>query len=251
MAGHRDADFAAGDLLDLVCDLVRDGRILIVGHFLFIFFLGELGVFLGDRTLCNRKNGEAAAALITNLDRLDDLVDIIRDLRKEDDVRTACDTGVQRKPANLMAHDFNDEDAAVGGSCGVNVIDALGRNVQSAVETEGHIRSVEIVVDGLGKGDDIEAFLSQKVCSLGGAVAAAHDQAVELQFVVSLLHGLDLVQSVFIGIADGLERASAGSEHCTAAGQNALEITAVQNTEFAVDQSLIAVFKAVEFDRFF
>ena len=150
-----------------------------------------------------------------------------------------------------MAHDLNDEDAAVGGSSGVDIINALGGDIQSAVETESHICAIEVIVDGLRQGNDIESLLAEEICCLGRAVAAAHDQAVKLQLMIGLLHGLDLVQSVLIGIADGLEGAPAGAEHCTAAGQDALEISAVQKPELAVDQTFVAVFKAIELDGFF
>ena len=67
--------------------------------------------------------------------------------------------------------------------------------------------------------------------------------------MVGLLHGLDLVQTVLIGIADGLERAAAGSQHRAAPGQDSLEVPAVQDPEMAVDQALVAVLEAVEFYR--
>ena len=150
-----------------------------------------------------------------------------------------------------MAHDLNDEDAAVRGSGGVDIIDALGGNVQSAVETECHICAVEVIIDGLGQCNDIEALFAEEIRGLGGAVAAAHNQAVKLQLMIGLLHCLDLVQSVLIGIADGLEGAPAGTEHCAAAGQDALEISAVQKPELAVDQALVAIFEAIELNGFF
>ena len=150
-----------------------------------------------------------------------------------------------------MSHDLNDEDAAVGRSSGVDIINALGGDIQSAVESKCHIGSIEVVVYGLRQSDDVQPLFTQKISRLCRAIAAAHNQAVKLQLMISLFHCLNLIQTILIGIADGLEGASAGTEHGAATGQDTFEIPAVKNAEFAVDQALIAVLKSVKFNRLF
>ena len=72
--------------------------------------------------------------------------------------------------------------------------------------------------------DDIQALLPQKVGSLLGSIAAQDDQAVQAQLVVGVLHGLHLVQPVFIRCTHQFERLTGGSEYRSASGQDSREI---------------------------
>ena len=114
------------------------------------------------------------------LDGLDDVIHVVGDLGDQDDVRTACDAGVQRDPANLVAHDLDDKHAAVARRSGVDVVDALGGDVDGARKAKRQLGTPGVVIDGLGQGDNVEALFAQAVGGLGGAVAAQHKQAVEL-----------------------------------------------------------------------
>ena len=251
MSGNGDTDFTSRHLLDLVSDLIGNGRILIVSHFLLVFLLGELRVFLGNGAFRDRNDGKSAAALVPAFNSLNDLIDIIGDFRDQDYIRAARDTRVQRQPAHLVAHDLNNKYTAVGTGGSVDLVDRGGRDIYSTLETKGHFCSPQIIVDGLGKRDYIEALLAEQIGSLGGTVAAAHDQAVQLQFMIGLFHSLYLVEAVLIRITDGLERAAAGSQNRAASGQDSLEVLAGQDPEFAVDQALVAVFEAVKLNRLF
>ena len=84
-----------------------------------------------------------------------------------------------------------------------------------------------------------------------GAVAAQDHQAVKLELVVVLLHGLHLVQAVLIGILDGLERGSGGAQDGAALGQDAGEVLAGEHLELAVDQAPVAVLEAVNLHLLF
>ena len=137
-----------------------------------VLFLGELRVFLGDGAFRHGDDGEAAASSVPVLNLLNHLLDVIGNLRNQDNVGTAGHAGVEGQPAYFMAHDLYDEDAAVGRGCGVDVVDSVRGDVHRALEAEGHVRAPEVIVDGLGQGDDIEAFLAQEVGRLVGAVAA-------------------------------------------------------------------------------
>ena len=64
------------------------------------------------------------------------------------------------EPADFMSHDFHDEDTSVGGRGRVDTIDRIRRDIHSALESERHIRSPEIVIDSLRKSDHIESFLA-------------------------------------------------------------------------------------------
>ena len=251
MSGNSHADFASGLFGDRVRDLIGDGRILIVGQFLLIFFLGEFRVLLGDRAFRHDDDREAASVSVSLFDRFHNLIDIVRDLRDQDDIRAARDACVKRKPSDLVSHDLHDEDASVGTRCCVDIIDALCRDINRALEAEGHVGSPEVVVDRLGKCDHVETFFAEKVGCLGGSVSAAHYKAIQLQLVIGLLHCLYLVEAVLIGLMDRLKRHSAGSQDGSASCQDSLEVLSGEHVELAVDEAFVTIFKAIEFHRFF
>ena len=246
MSGHCDADFTSCRLCDGIRHFIGNRRILVVGEFLLIFFLGELGVFLGDRALRYDDDRKAASVLVSLLNSFYDFVDVIRDFRNQDDVRAACDSRVERKPADLMSHDLHDEDAPVGARCRVDVVDALRRDIDRALESECHIGAPQIVVDRLGECDDVQSFLAEEIGCLGGSVTATHDQAVELQFVIGLLHRLYFVQAVLVGLTDRLERNTACSQDRAASCKDSLEILTCEHMELAVNKALVAVLKSIE-----
>ena len=246
MAGHGDAHVEAALLGQSVGDLVGDGRVLGVLLLLAVVLLGELRVLAGDRALGHGEDGEAAAAVVALADLGGDLVDVVRDLGDQDDVSAAGHARVERQPADLVAHDLHDEHAAVRGGGGVDAVDGVGGDVHGALEAKGHVRAPEVVVDRLGQGDDVQALLAQQVGRLVGAVAAQDDQAVELQFVIVLLHRRDLVQTVLVRLADSLVGRAAAAQERAAFGQYAGEVRIAEQAEPPVDQALIAVEKAVD-----
>ena len=143
------------------------------------------------------------------LDGLDDLVHVVGDLGNQDDVRAARDAGIQRDPANLVAHNLDNEHAPVARGGSVDVVDALGCDVDGARKAKGHLGAPGVVIDGLGQGDNVEALFAQAVGGLGGAVAAQHKQAVELQLVIGVDHRGHLLDAVGLGNVQALERRAA------------------------------------------
>ena len=59
-----------------------------------------------------------------------------------------------------MSHDFHDENTSMGGRGGVNAVDGVCGDIHSALESESHICSPEVIIDGLRKTDHIESFLA-------------------------------------------------------------------------------------------
>ena len=50
----------------------------------------------------------------------------------------------------------------------MDAVDRIGCNIDGTVETEGHIRSVDIIIDGFRKMDNIHCFhFVQTVCIRG------------------------------------------------------------------------------------
>ena len=68
----------------------------------------------------------------------------------------------------------------MAGGGGVDAVDDLSGDIHRRVEAEGEIRAVNIVVDGLGQTDHVQAFFTEQVGGLVGAVAAQRDQTVQL-----------------------------------------------------------------------
>ena len=54
-----------------------------------------------------------------------------------------------------MSHDLHDKYTVVGCGCGVNTVNTVRGNVDGALKAEGDICAVNIIVDGLGKMNDI------------------------------------------------------------------------------------------------
>ena len=80
----------------------------------------------------------------------------------------------------------------------MNAVNGLRCNVNGTLKTESNIRSVNIIINGLRKMDDIQPFLPKQIGSLLGSVAAQNHQTVKIQLVVGLLHSLHLIQAVLI-----------------------------------------------------
>ena len=246
MPGNGNADVLAALLPDLIGDLIGNRRIRIVLHLLLIFFLGELRVFFGDRALRHGHDREPGSSRLTLIDRFDHFVDIIRNLRNENDIRTACHTGIQCQPSYLMSHHFHDKDTRMGRCRGMYAVDTVCRDIHRALEAECHVRAPQIVVDGLRKRDHIKSFFAQQIGGLMGSVAAQDHHAVQLQFIIVLLHGFHFVEAVLIRLAHQLKRCPGASEDRAAFRQDTRKIMSCQHTEIPVDQSLIAIEKTID-----
>ena len=56
---------------------------------------------------------------------------------------------MQRQPAHLMAHNLHDKHPSVGRGSGMDTVDGIGGDIHGALEAEGHIRSPEVIINGL------------------------------------------------------------------------------------------------------
>ena len=162
-------------------------------------------------------------------------------LRNQDDVRTACNAGIQRQPAGLVAHDLNAHYAAVAARSGVDAVNNVSGNVHSGMETESNIGAKNIIVDRFGQADDVQTLLAEQVCRFVGAVAAQAEQAVQLGVLVGLFHGGNLVHLVIAHNAHHLERGALGAKNRAAYRQNAGKLIRRHDAVVAVDQAVITV----------
>ena len=157
MTWDAHAGLHAGLFLHGLCNAVGGGGaktgLGALGHPVLALHAGFLGV---DGTLGHGKDGEVGTLLGAALHGLAYAVDIVGQLRQQDDVGTAGNTGVQGKPAGLVAHDLDAHHAAVAACGGVDAVDNVGGDVHSGMEAEGDVGAVDVVVDGLGQADDVQ-----------------------------------------------------------------------------------------------
>lgn len=84
------------------------------------------------------------------LNGLDDVIHVVGNLGNQDDICAARDAGIQRDPANLVAHDLDNEHAPVTRRGGVDVVDALGSDVDGARKAKRQLGAPGVVIDGFG-----------------------------------------------------------------------------------------------------
>ena len=156
MPRHTNPCFELCLLLNLCSDAVGCGN-----HTRFCtescpFFLFQLGFFLVKAALCNGNNGEILSAFAPLQNRLANLVNVIRNLRNQNDVCTAGNSGIQGQPAGFVTHDFTEQNAGVAVCSCVQTVDRIRCNVHCGMESKGNVCSVNVVVNGLWQADDVQ-----------------------------------------------------------------------------------------------
>ena len=144
-----------------------------------------------------------------------------------------------------MSHDLNDKYSSVGCGCCMDAVNGIGCDLQRTLETKGHVCSPDIIINSLRKMDDIQAFLTEKIGCFLCSVSTENHKTVKAEFIVSLLHCLNLIQSLLIRNPHQFERLSGCSENGSALSQDSGKILGCEHTVFPVDQSLISIIKAI------
>src|ERR1700678_743374 len=96
----------------------------------------------------------------------------------QNDVRTAGNSGGVGDPACVAAHDFNYDHAVVRVGGGVDAIDGFGGDHDRSVVSEGLVGAADVIVDGLGNADGIDAVVTQEERDGLRVVAAERDERV-------------------------------------------------------------------------
>ena len=129
----------------------------------------------------------------------------------------------------------------MAGGCGVNAVDDLRGDVHRRMEAKGEIGAVDIVVNGLGQADDVETLLAEQVGRFVRPVPAQGNQTVQLQILVGLFHGGNLIHAAFVDHPHIAERLPAGAQNGAAQRENTGELLFAHLLIFTLDQSAIAV----------
>ena len=129
----------------------------------------------------------------------------------------------------------------------MDAVNGLGCDLQCTLETECHVCAPDIVINGLRKMDDIQSLFTEKIGCFLCAVSAEDHKTVKAELIISLFHGLNLIQSLLIRYAHQFERLSGCSENSSALSQYPGKVLSCKHTIFPVDQSLISVIKSINF----
>ena len=233
--------FHAHQFLQFSSDALADAVIGQGGAIGFALLLLHLGFLAAHSAFCHSDDGERLLALGAGFHHLGNFLDIIGNFGQQDHVRTAGNTGVQGQPASFVAHDLNHHAATVAGGGGVDAVDDLGGDVHSSVEAKGEIGAKDVVIDGLGQTDHIEALFAEQIGGLVGAVAAQSDQTIQLEILIGLFHRSNLVHAVFFHHAHVAERTAAGAQNGAAQGEDTGELLLAHLLILAFDQAAITV----------
>ncbi len=152
----------------------------------------------------------------------------------------AGDTGGVGDPAGIAAHDLNDDDAVVRVGGGVNAINGFGGDHDGGVEAEGLVGAVDVVIDGLGNADGVDAVVGKIESDGLRVVSAESDERVNLVELENFLHLLDAA-------GDLLHVGAGGVEDGAALELNAVGVLERQRDEVVVEHTAPPVEEADEF----
>jgi hypothetical protein len=142
---------------------------------------------LGDRGAADRMSAlghdddaERPPPIAAVVDGLGHPLDPERYLRDQDDVASAGQAGLQRDPAGVSTHHLDDHHPVMGLRRRAEAIDRVGRGSDGRVEPERQVGRRQIVVDRLRHADHRDAELLETQADPHRAVAADHDERVDL-----------------------------------------------------------------------
>src|SRR6267378_2097906 len=140
-----------------------------------------------SRAFSDHNNCSQIASRLARLDHAGDLVEIEWNFRNQNNIRSSSNAAVQRDPAGMAAHYFDYHDSPVTRRRRMHPIECVHHDSDSRIESECCRSGLEIVVDGLGNADAIDASFLQLLCRDHRAIAADNDQRPYLQFIQYLL----------------------------------------------------------------
>src|SRR6266851_5172891 len=148
-----------------------------------------------------------------------------RDFWEQDHVRASRESGMQRNPPRIPAHDFDDHHTAVGFRRCVQAVDCVRGDVQRGVEAERNFRGGQVVVDGLGHSNNWNSQTTEIARNGKRAVAADGDHGVHTQLprVLATLQRIvmcDFLAAFIDHVVKGIS-AIGGAENRPAARQDA------------------------------
>src|SRR5439155_5319294 len=184
MAENTAARFFSSAFCNLACDDFTDSAETKFAAFHVTLYL--FAVFW-SRAFSDHNNCSQIASRLARLDHAGHLVEIEWDFRNQNNVCSSGDAAVQRDPAGMATHYFDHHDSPVTGCRSMHPIERVHYDSDSRVESECCRSGLEVVVDGFGNPDAIDASLLQLLRRDHRTIAADNDQRPYLKLIQYLL----------------------------------------------------------------
>src|SRR5260370_9889285 len=158
MPQHATARLLSSALRNLARDNVADSsksKFAVLG---LAFYL--LTIF-GSSAFCYNNERAEITGSVTRFDRSRDSVVIERDFRNQNNIGASCDSAVQRDPASMAPHYFDNHHAFMADGGGVQSAARVHHGMDCGIQSELHCRGFKVIVDGFGNSDAIDARLLQ------------------------------------------------------------------------------------------
>src|SRR3989440_1637262 len=140
-----------------------------------------------SRAFSDHHNCSQITSRLTRLDHAGDLVEIEWNFWNQNNVRPPSDAAMQRDPAGMASHYFAHHDSPVAGRRCMHPIECVHYDSDSRIESECCRSGLEIVVDGLGDADAIDASFLQLLRRDHRTITADNDQRPYLKLIQYLL----------------------------------------------------------------
>ncbi len=120
---------------------------------------------------CHHQRTQAARR-VPPFDEFCQFVVVERNLRNQNCIRATSDAAVERDPSGVAPHHFQHHDSFVTRRRRMQAIERIGHGRDRGIETEGHGRRLQIVVDRFWHSDAIDASILELLRGRHRAVAA-------------------------------------------------------------------------------
>ena len=134
----------------------------------------RLGTF-GDHDV-----GKALAGCDPVLDRLHHFVDVIIYFRDQAHLSPSGNGRVQRDPAGIASHHFQDQHPVMAGGCGHQLVQGVSGGIHRGLEAKGEVGVREVVVDGFGHSDDRAAKFKKALRNPLRTISANVDDGIDV-----------------------------------------------------------------------
>src|SRR5580704_8115004 len=154
MAENAAARFLPSSFCNLACDDLTDSAETKFAAFHVTLYLFAM---FWSRAFSDHNNCSQITSRLARLDHAGDLVEIEWDFRNQNNVRSSSNAAVQRDPAGMAAHYLDDHDPPVTRRRCMHPIKRVHYDSNGRIESECCRSGLEIVVDGLGHADAVDA----------------------------------------------------------------------------------------------
>src|SRR6267143_4538321 len=184
MAKNAAARFLSSAFCNLACDDFTDSAETKFAAFHVTLYLFTV---FWSRAFSDHNNCSQVTSHFARLHHAGDLVEIEWNFRNQNNIRSSSNAAVQRDPAGMAAHYFDHHDSPVARGRCMHPIERVHYDSDSRIESECSRSGLEIVVDGLGNADAIDASFLQLLRRDHGTIAADNDQRPYLQVIQYVL----------------------------------------------------------------